>query len=67
MPTGTGIGGEDAEAVVPKSAGHQEAAVDGRDETVGTQPHFLGEIVTQVTPGQVAALIRHRCCKSSNS
>lgn len=60
----TGISGEDAETVVPEAAGHQETAVDGGDETVGTQPHFLREIVTQVTAGQVAALIGHRRCKN---
>ena len=47
----TGIGGEDAETVVPEAAGHEEAAVDGGDEAVGAQANFLREIVTQVTAG----------------
>jgi len=64
MRSHTGVSGEDAETVVPEAAGHQEAAVDGGDETVGAKPHFLGEVVTQVTAGQVTALIGHRRCES---
>ena len=56
------VGGEDAEAVVPEAARHQEAAVHRRQEAVGAQPHLLAEVVAQVPPRQVPALARHRRC-----
>ena len=54
----TGIRGEDAEAIVPESASHQETAVDSCDEAVGTLPHLLAEVIAQVPSGQVTTLIR---------
>lgn len=60
MVQSTRVGGEDPEAVVPEPAGHEEPAVHGRDETVGTKSDLLTKVVAQVPSGQVAALIRYR-------
>lgn len=57
----TSIGSEDSETIVPKSASHQKAAVNCSDEAVGTHPHFLAKIVSQMATSQKATLTGHGC------
>lgn len=55
--------GEHAKAVVPETARDQELAVDRGHEAIGTYPHVLAEVVSQVAAlgRMVRAVVRLGC------
>jgi len=54
-----GLGGEDAERVVPEPGSNHKPAVDSGNEAVRLHPNLLREVVPEMPPGLLARAVRH--------